>query len=285
MAGVRPQSRRRSRQRSSRWSRGCARAARSTSHHEPMQPGARDRPSPASGSWTSPTRTPRHSGASAPRRAAEGTDEEAAERRRRWRRPRCGRRRCRWSPSGVPRPRRRPAEALVGRSNVERSERPQRRRAARLGGGRGAAENVFVNLPAVGDRSSRPRDGARVMELLAIEDLASMTREDVGRGERRDPPAVGRRDRRVRRGTARLLEGGPIARRSGPRSPTTSRLLPGATGRPPGLAVVIVGRDAPSTVYLEQILRGCAKVGIDGGPSRNSKARRPRPRWSMRSRR
>jgi methylenetetrahydrofolate dehydrogenase (NADP+)/methenyltetrahydrofolate cyclohydrolase len=26
--------------------------------------------------------------------------------------------------------------------------------------------------------------------------------------------------------------------------------------------VVIVGRDAPSTVYLEQILRGCAKVGI-----------------------
>ena len=30
-----------------------------------------------------------------------------------------------------------------------------------------------------------------------------------------------------------------------------------------GCAVVIVGRDAPSTVYLEQILRGCAKVGID----------------------
>ncbi len=30
----------------------------------------------------------------------------------------------------------------------------------------------------------------------------------------------------------------------------------------PGLAVVIVGRDAPSTVYLERILRGCAKVGI-----------------------
>jgi methylenetetrahydrofolate dehydrogenase (NADP+)/methenyltetrahydrofolate cyclohydrolase len=26
---------------------------------------------------------------------------------------------------------------------------------------------------------------------------------------------------------------------------------------------VIVGRDAPSTVYLEQIIRGCAKVGID----------------------
>ena len=29
--------------------------------------------------------------------------------------------------------------------------------------------------------------------------------------------------------------------------------------------MVIVGRDAPSAVYLERILRGCAKVGIDAG--------------------
>lgn len=36
------------------------------------------------------------------------------------------------------------------------------------------------------------------------------------------------------------------------------------TGRAPGLTVVIAGRDAPSTVYLEQILRSCAKVGIEG---------------------
>jgi methylenetetrahydrofolate dehydrogenase (NADP+) / methenyltetrahydrofolate cyclohydrolase len=35
-------------------------------------------------------------------------------------------------------------------------------------------------------------------------------------------------------------------------------------GRPPGLAVVIVGRDAPSMVYLQQILKSCEKVGIDG---------------------
>lgn len=35
--------------------------------------------------------------------------------------------------------------------------------------------------------------------------------------------------------------------------------------RPPGLRVVIVGKDAPSTVYLERILRGCALVGIDSG--------------------
>jgi methylenetetrahydrofolate dehydrogenase (NADP+)/methenyltetrahydrofolate cyclohydrolase len=35
-------------------------------------------------------------------------------------------------------------------------------------------------------------------------------------------------------------------------------------GRAPGLAVVICGRDAPSLVYLERILKGCAQVGIEG---------------------
>jgi methylenetetrahydrofolate dehydrogenase (NADP+)/methenyltetrahydrofolate cyclohydrolase len=35
-------------------------------------------------------------------------------------------------------------------------------------------------------------------------------------------------------------------------------------GRAPGLAVVICGRDAPSMVYLQQILRACEKVGIEG---------------------
>ena len=35
-------------------------------------------------------------------------------------------------------------------------------------------------------------------------------------------------------------------------------------GYRPGLAVVIVGKDAPSAVYLGQILRSCARVGIEG---------------------
>jgi methylenetetrahydrofolate dehydrogenase (NADP+)/methenyltetrahydrofolate cyclohydrolase len=64
---------------------------------------------------------------------------------------------------------------------------------------------------------------------------------------------------------ARLLEGGPIAdelRGAVAEDVATFRT---ARGRPPGLRVVIVGRDAPSTVYLERILRGCAKVGIDAG--------------------
>ncbi|MEO8437795.1 MAG: bifunctional 5,10-methylenetetrahydrofolate dehydrogenase/5,10-methenyltetrahydrofolate cyclohydrolase [Chloroflexota bacterium] len=62
---------------------------------------------------------------------------------------------------------------------------------------------------------------------------------------------------------ARLLEGGPIADEI--RIAVAEDVVSFTTtqGRPPGLAVVIVGRDAPSTVYLERILRGCAKVGID----------------------
>ena len=50
--------------------------------------------------------------------------------------------------------------------------------------------------------------------------------------------------------------------RSGPRWPRTSPPSRPRNGRPPGLAVIIVGRDAPSTVYLEQILRGCTRAGI-----------------------
>ena len=63
--------------------------------------------------------------------------------------------------------------------------------------------------------------------------------------------------------TARRLEGGPIAVEIRAAVAEDVASFTAARGRPPALAVVIVGRDAPSTVYLEQILRGCAKVGID----------------------
>jgi methylenetetrahydrofolate dehydrogenase (NADP+)/methenyltetrahydrofolate cyclohydrolase len=65
-------------------------------------------------------------------------------------------------------------------------------------------------------------------------------------------------------GGARLLEGGPIATEIRAAVAEDVAAFRARHGRPPGLAVVIVGRDAPSTVYLEQILRGCAKAGIDG---------------------
>ena len=63
--------------------------------------------------------------------------------------------------------------------------------------------------------------------------------------------------------TARRLEGGPIAAEIRAAVAEDVASFTATRGRPPALAVVIVGRDAPSTVYLEQILRGCAKVGID----------------------
>ncbi|MFP5342016.1 MAG: bifunctional 5,10-methylenetetrahydrofolate dehydrogenase/5,10-methenyltetrahydrofolate cyclohydrolase [Candidatus Limnocylindria bacterium] len=62
---------------------------------------------------------------------------------------------------------------------------------------------------------------------------------------------------------ARRLEGGPIAAEIRTAVAEDVAAFSATQGRPPGLAVVIIGRDAPSTVYLEQILRGCARVGID----------------------
>jgi methylenetetrahydrofolate dehydrogenase (NADP+) / methenyltetrahydrofolate cyclohydrolase len=63
---------------------------------------------------------------------------------------------------------------------------------------------------------------------------------------------------------ARLLQGGPIAAEIRAAVGEDVASFTRSRGRPPGLAVVIIGRDAPSTVYLEQILRGCEKVGIAG---------------------
>src|SRR6478736_5751091 len=64
---------------------------------------------------------------------------------------------------------------------------------------------------------------------------------------------------------ARLLEGAPIANEIRTAVAEDVAAFTAANGRPPGLAVVIVGRDAPSTVYHEQILRGCSRAGIQAG--------------------
>jgi methylenetetrahydrofolate dehydrogenase (NADP+)/methenyltetrahydrofolate cyclohydrolase len=59
-----------------------------------------------------------------------------------------------------------------------------------------------------------------------------------------------------------LLEGGPIAAEIRVAVHEDVEAFTARERRPPGLAVVIVGRDAPSVVYLERILKGCAAVGI-----------------------
>jgi methylenetetrahydrofolate dehydrogenase (NADP+)/methenyltetrahydrofolate cyclohydrolase len=67
-----------------------------------------------------------------------------------------------------------------------------------------------------------------------------------------------------REGGARLLAGAPIATEIRASVKDDVSAFRHRFGHAPGLAVVIVGRDAPSMVYLEQILRSCRNVGIAG---------------------
>ncbi|HEX9043520.1 MAG TPA: bifunctional 5,10-methylenetetrahydrofolate dehydrogenase/5,10-methenyltetrahydrofolate cyclohydrolase [Candidatus Limnocylindrales bacterium] len=75
----------------------------------------------------------------------------------------------------------------------------------------------------------------------------------------------------------RLLAGGPIASeiRAGVKSDVQA--FKRRFGYAPSLAVVLIGRDAPSAVYLQQILKTCRSVGIEGRmveiPGRDSNAR------------
>ena len=62
---------------------------------------------------------------------------------------------------------------------------------------------------------------------------------------------------------ARLLEGAPIAAEIRARVTADVAEFVATHGRPPGLAVVVCGRSAPSMVYLERILKACASVGIE----------------------
>ena len=63
---------------------------------------------------------------------------------------------------------------------------------------------------------------------------------------------------------ARRLEGAPFASEIRDRVATDVAAYVQDHGHPPGLAVVVCGRSAPSMVYLERILKACAQVGIDG---------------------
>jgi formiminotetrahydrofolate cyclodeaminase len=80
------------------------------------------------------------------------------------------------------------AEVLAGRSNVNASS--DLNVAAQLGeaAARGAAENVLVNLPAVGDEAFAGEATARVIDQLdTIATLAAETHQAVRSGPPRDP--------------------------------------------------------------------------------------------------
>jgi methylenetetrahydrofolate dehydrogenase (NADP+)/methenyltetrahydrofolate cyclohydrolase len=63
---------------------------------------------------------------------------------------------------------------------------------------------------------------------------------------------------------ARRLEGAPFASEIRERVAADVSTYAKEHGHPPGLAVVVCGRSAPSMVYLERILKACAQVGIEG---------------------
>jgi methylenetetrahydrofolate dehydrogenase (NADP+)/methenyltetrahydrofolate cyclohydrolase len=62
---------------------------------------------------------------------------------------------------------------------------------------------------------------------------------------------------------ARRLEGAPFATEIRERVAADVAAYTAGHGHPPGLAVVVCGRSAPSMVYLERILKACAQVGIE----------------------
>ena len=62
----------------------------------------------------------------------------------------------------------------------------------------------------------------------------------------------------------RLLAGGPIAAQIRESLGADFAAFKARWGYAPTLAVVLVGADAPSAVYLQQILRTCQKVGVEG---------------------
>jgi formiminotetrahydrofolate cyclodeaminase len=80
------------------------------------------------------------------------------------------------------------AESLVGRSNANAASDLNVAALLAEAAGRGAAENVLVNLPSVGDEAYSSATTAQVMGLLDdIQDFAASTHAGVRSGDSRDP--------------------------------------------------------------------------------------------------
>jgi formiminotetrahydrofolate cyclodeaminase len=79
-------------------------------------------------------------------------------------------------------------ESLAGRSNLNAASDLAVASLLADAAARGAAANVFINLPSVGDSDFEGRTMIDTTDALAvIEDLAAEVRQHVGRGKLRDP--------------------------------------------------------------------------------------------------
>lgn len=82
-------------------------------------------------------------------------------------------------------------EAIAGRSNVNASSDVNVAALLVDAAGRGAAANVLVNLPSVGDEAFAASATDDVMRYLSvIEDLSAQARERVGSGRLREPESA-----------------------------------------------------------------------------------------------
>ena len=143
---------------------------------------------------------------------------------------------------------------------------------------RGAAANVLVNLPSVGDDDGAPATEQASPSSLTRSTPAAETHEIVGerRAARADRRPVAR-DARPPGQRARLLEGAPIAAEIRDARRGRRRHLHAAAPATPGLPSSSSGADAPSMVYLEQILKAARRSASTAASSRSTAPRRPRP--------
>ena len=150
--------------------------------------------------------------------------------------------------------------ALAGRSNLNAASDLEVAGRLSAAAAHGAAANVMINLPMVGDE--RYAGGTRLELNTLLRDVdrtLARVAQYVGRGTLRSPGA------RLTHVTARVLEGRVLAAQIRSSVRRQAGAFQRRYGYLPTLAAVMVGRELASSVYVQQIIRTCAAVGV---PSR-----------------